>query len=243
MTRIDLEYYPFPFLPYSKRIKTQHPDSWEELTPAQLVSAACVMMGSISDDSLIASMLSLKKRIVNRLSAYQKYTIISLLKFLDSFKPYNEFLIPEIAGYKRPLPRLKNETFGCFIFAETFFERYATTHDPEFLAKFISCLYRDGDFSEHIIAPNAARIRKACKVTQEAIFINYFLIREWYTQEYSNVFKPAENPDKKEKSSWLDVYDAIVGDDIVKADEYASLPISTVLRFLDKKIKQSENER
>ncbi len=236
MTSIELEYQPMRWPRYTRKKRTSHPDSWEELTPRQLITAACVFKESISDDRLIAAMLGLKKRVVRRLSAYQKFTLIGLLKFLETYKPYYEFIIPEIAGFCRPQPRLKNETFGCFIFAETYFERYASTGDPDYLAWFIACFYRDSEFREADITERARLIAKESAVLQEAVFVNYFLIREWYTQEYPLVFKPAEDQSKKEKSSWLDVYDAIVGDDIVRQEEYAGLPISTVLRYLNKRM-------
>jgi hypothetical protein len=236
MTSIELQYHPLRWPGFTRKIRTSHPDCWEELTPRQLITAACVFKETISDDHLIAAMLGLKKRVVRRLSAYQKFTLIGLLKFLETYKPYYEFIIPEISGFSRPLPRLKNETFGCFIFAETYFERYASTGEPEYLSRFIACFYRNAEFKESDIAERARLIAKESAVMQEAIFVNYFLIREWYTQEYPLVFKPAEDQSRKEKSTWLDVYDAIVGDDIVKQEEYANLPISTVLRYLNKRM-------
>jgi len=238
MTTIEIQYRPFRWLHYTRKIKTTHPDSWEELTPAQFISAACVFKETISDDKLIASMLGLRKRLIRKLSPYQKFSLIELLKFLEAYKPYYEFIIPQIAGFKAPYPRLKDETFGCFIFAETYFERYSSTHEPEYLSKFIACFYRPSAFKESDINDRACIIAKQPLLTQEAIFINYFLIREWYTQEYPLVFKPAADQSKKEKSTWLDVYDAVVGDDIVKQEEYANLPISTVLRYLNKRIQK-----
>jgi hypothetical protein len=242
MTSIELEYQPFKWLPFRCHLKTTHPDCWEELTPRQLIMAACVFKETISDDHLIAAMLGLKKRVVKGLTAYQKFTLIGLLKFLETYKPYYEFIIPEIAGLRRPLPRLKNETFGCFIFAETYFERYASTSEPEYLSKFIACFYRESPFKESDIAGRAKIIADQPLILQEAIFINYILIREWYTEEYPLVFKPAEDQSRKERSTWLDVYDAVVGDDIVQQEQYANLPISTVLRYLNKRIQSNKNE-
>jgi len=243
MTSVEISYQPFRLLPWRRHISVSHPDEWEELSPAQLIAAASVFRGTVSDESLLSVMLTFKKRTVRRLSPYQKFRLISLLSFLDSYKPNQEFILSEIAGFSRPLPRLKNETFGCFIFAETFFERYASTSDPEYLSRFIACFYRDCPFREADIALRAARIARAPLERQEAIFINYFLIREWYTKVYPLVFDPSGDSSRKEKSTWLDVYDAVVGDDIVKQEEYASLPISSVLRYLNKRIKKARDER
>jgi len=238
MTPVEFRYHPFRWLNYTKRIRCRHPDTWEELTPAQFIAAASVFKAALSDDILITSMLNINKRMVRKLAPYQKLRIIELLKFLETFKPCFEFILPEIAGFKAPNPRLKDETFGCFIFAETYFERYASTSEPVFLSKFIACFYRDCLFKESDITSRADIISKQPAVTQEAIFINYILIREWYMLEYPLVFQTVDDASKKrEKSTWLDVYDILLGDDIVKQEEYASLPISTVLRYLNKKIK------
>ena len=242
MTPIVIEYCPYPWIRFSRKLKTSHPDCWSELTPLQLISAVRVMQETISDDQMIASMLNLKIKLVRRLSLYQKYCIIDLLTFLEHYNPFYEFILPAIGPYKKPQARLKDETFGTFIFAETFFEKYAATQDKQYLSKFIACYYRVGEFSEKEINLNAAIIAKLSSEQQEAIFINYILIRSWLEEQYPNVFAPAEDQTKKEKSSWIDVYDAIVGDDIVQEAEYANLPISTVLRYLDKRIKTQRHE-
>jgi len=242
MTPIELEYFPLHWIRYMRKLKTTHPDSWSELSADQMIAAVRVMQETISDDELIASMLKLKIRLAKRLSAFQKFCIIDLLKFLDTHSPYYEFILPAIGKFSRPQPRLKDETFGTFIFAETYFEKYAVTGDKAYLAKFISCYYRNGVFRESDIKTNSAIIADLPADEQEAIFLNYFLIRQWFVEQYPNVFEPATDQTKKEKSSWIDVYDAIVGDDIVKEAEYANLPVSTVLRYLDKRIKTNRHE-
>jgi len=242
MTPIELEYFPSRWIRFSRELKTTHPDSWSELSAGQLIAAVRVMQETIPDDDLIASMLGIRKRLVKRLSPYQKFCIIDLLGFLESHQPYHEFILPAIGKLSRPQPRLKDETFGTFIFAETFFEKYAATGDTAYRAKFISCYYRAGAFREADIKTNSVVIAKLPADEQEAIFLNYFLIRQWFVEQYPSVFEPATNQAKKEKSSWIDVYDAIVGDDIVKEAQYANLPISTVLRYLDKRIKTNRHE-
>ena len=239
MTSVEIQYRPIGWMKYTRKIRTTHPDSWEELSHSQMIAAASAIKGAISDEDLIGSLLGLKERLVRRFSALQKLSVIELLKFLESYTPRDEFIIPSIAGYDRPLPRLKNETFGCFIFAETFFDRYASTGEPEYLAKFIACYYRMGAFNEADIATRAEKIAGESAITQEAIYISYFLIREWLSGSYPLVFQPAEDQTRKEKSSWLDVYDIIVGDDITLQKEYADLPISTVLRYLNNRIRKN----
>lgn len=242
MTPITLEHCPIRWLRYSHKLKCQHPDAWSELTPKQLLAAVRVMQETISDNELIATMLDIKPRLVKRLSPYQKFCIVDLLGFLETHNPYYEFILPGIGPYVRPQARLKDETFGTFIFAETFFAKYAESKDKQYLSKFIACYYRSGAFKEVDINPHAVIIAKLPAEEQEAVFVNYFLIRQWFVEQYPNVFQPAGDQTKKEQSSWVDVYDAIVGDNIVQQAEYADLPISTVLRYLDKRIKTNRHE-
>jgi len=229
MTPLEIHYRPFSALNFIRKIHTSYPDSWKELTPSQFISASCVFKESITDDHLISSLLNINKTIVSKLLKYQKLKIIESFVFLKTFTPCYEFFLPHIAGFNSPKPRLKDETFGCFIFAETYFERYTATSEPEFLSKFIACLYRDCEFKESGITDRARIIAKQPAINQEAVYINYILIREWYTLEYPLVFQPAEDLSKREKLTWLDVYDILLGDDIDKEEEYAKLPMSNTL--------------
>lgn len=242
MTPIKLEYRPYRLIPYVRTIKTSHPDTWGELSPRQLIAAVRFTEGTVTDDEVITILLKSTKRLVRRLTPYQKFCIIDLLSFLETHTPWYDFILPSIGEFCKPKPRLKDETFGTFIFAETYFDKYLKSQDKEYLARFIACYYRNGPFREADITPHAELIARLPLVNQEAISINYALIREWLTQEYPNVFQPAQDQTKAAQSTWLDVYDAIVGDDIVKQAEYADLPISTVLRYLDKRVNQSKHE-
>lgn len=243
MNQITVEHKPFKFLPLTRKIKTSHPEKWDEMTPEQLIIGASVMEGTVTDDRVIQLMTGLKKRIVKRLTPYQKLRIIELLVFLNDFTPYHEFIIPSIGNLIKPKPRLKDETFGCFIFAETYFLQYEKTFDEDHLCKFIASYYRDSDFSEDRINRNASLVKKAPDAVKQAIYINYILIRKYLAENYPYVFQQSDDTSQtKETASWLDVYDAIVKDDIVHQDQYAKLPINNVLRYLNNNIKSNRNK-
>ena len=242
MTPIVLEYCPLPWLRYSRKLNCSHPDTWGELSPRQLIAAVQVMQETITDNALISIMLKIPVRLVKRLSLYQKFCIVDLMNFLQTHNPYYEFILPHIGQFHRPPPRLKDETFGAFIFAETYFAKYIQSEDPQYRAKFIACYYRSEPFHEKDIAGRALVISRQGEARQEAIFVNYFLIREWFVEQYPAIFTPADDQTKTEKSSWIDVYDAIVGDNLVQQEEYANLEISTVLRYLDKRIKANRTK-
>jgi len=244
MNTIEIGYQPVRFLSRTRKIETTHPEKWDELTPAQLIAIACVYKGTISDDGLISSMLSIPRRIVRKMAPYHKLKLIQLVEFIKDTTPYHEFILKTLGSFTAPKPRLKDETFGTFIFAESYFSRYNEKANPEDLNRFIACWYRHGKFEEKDLEKNALYISAHDLAKREAIFINYQLIREFLVASYPHVFKTnSEAVKKDEKSTWLDVFDAIVGEDLKDQDKYAELPLSAVLRNLDKRIqKNQENE-
>jgi len=244
MNTIEIGYRPIPFFPWTRKISTTHPSTWGELTPAQSIAVSCVFKGTMTDEKLISIMLGISCRIVRRLPAYYKMKIIELISFVKDYTPYSEFTIKTIGRFRAPKPKLKNEPFGAFIFAESYFIQYNETSDPQYLDRFIACWYRRGIFREADIENRAKDIAKEDIVKREAIYINYQLIREYLALRYPYVFRKADtDTGSKDKSTWVDVFDAIVGDDVKDQDKYAELTVSSVLRYLDKRIQKNlENE-
>jgi hypothetical protein len=241
MNEITLKYRP-RFSIREKTITISHPGSWAELSPAQLIAAASVLNGTVTDDRVIYLMTRIPKRIISRLSPYQKLSVIELLRFLNDYTPYHQFIIPNIGILHSPKPRLKDESFGTFIFAETYFSKYEKTYEIEDLDRFVACYYREGPFEENHIQVNATLLKNESEIKKHAIYVNYILIRQFLALNYPNLFSPAQEGNPDPSSSWVDVFDAVVGDDIVKQAQYAKLPLSTVLRFLDKSIKKNRSK-
>ena len=185
-------------------------------------------------------MSGLPRNVIRRLSDFQKLRIIEMLSFLSEISPYHEFIIPKVGPFTRPKPRLKDELFGTFIFAESYFLGYESTFDPKDLDRFIVCYYRNQPFRENQIEINAHAIRKVDNLIKQAIYINYVLIRQYLALAYPNVFRTSDNPSAAQKSNWVDVLDAIIGEDIVNHDNYTKLPVSAVLRFQDKQILKNQ---
>jgi len=242
MTRVRLQYRPFQFVPWQRGINCLFPGSWAELSSNQMVVAGRILKGTATDDTVIQSMLGVSRRVARRLSSFQKYNLLCLLSFLEGFEPCHWFVIPLIAGFRAPLPRLKEETFASFLFAEHHFEQYFKGSDLDELCRFVACWYRIGTFSESAIESGSLQLRKEDPAILEAVALNYHLIREWLAESYPSVFDYAqEEQPQNQETTWLNVLDAIVGDDIVRYDEYAALPVNTVLRFLNSRI--NENRR
>lgn len=240
MTEIKIHYRPIPRIAWNRQLICRFPVAWVELSSPQLITASGILHGTVSDNAVIRSMLGVPGKVARRLSSFQKYSLISLMAFLNRYEAQDTFIIPSIGGLTSPLPRLKDEPFAAFLFAEHYFEAYLKSPDPMDLARFVACWYRKGAFSEKQVEANALELIKTNPETLRAVALNYHLIREWLAGAYPAVF---EVSDRKQtdtpETSWLDVLDAIVGEDIVHHDDYATLPVNTVLRFLNTRIKES----
>jgi hypothetical protein len=236
MIPVELEYRPIPFIPWTRRIEKKLPARWSELSESQAVYAPLIRTGALSDRKLLQIFLGLRKRITKRIDGYQAFCITRLLRFLDKPEPLDRFMISSIAGFKAPGRGLKGVTFGAFIFGDTFFQSYMSGKElrPD---KFIACFYTSGKFNENEIERNAAIIANEKPEKRVAIAVNYGLIREWMALAYPFVFQKKEVGEEDKSKGWVGVFDQIVQDDLANQDKYAQLPVSTVLRNINNRMK------
>jgi len=112
------------------------------------------------------------------------------------------------------------------------------------LNKFLAALYRQNGkpFAYENIAPRAKKFQNVGYDLKYAAILNYQMVRHWLTVAYPLVFPVKNKPDGpatvQRSASMIDMFDAIVGDDIVNSDRYAMLPLNTVLRQMNRKIKE-----
>jgi len=236
--------YPVWFGLRSKTLRTSHPDKWEELTAPQMVALGRLMKGSISDEDLLIEMLNLSRSIIRKFDQYQRYKLGEILAFLQDRAPHDAFIIKEIAGLKAPADKLEDVTFGEFMHIDTFYMDYIESGEANDLLNLVSCIYVFHDkagkrplFNGHM---DTFRVKMLTDAQQEAISINYGLIRTWLQKAYPEVFptgnKATGDSKKMRGNGWVDVFDGLVGDDIVNADKYGNMPATEVLRFMNRKM-------
>lgn len=237
MIAVTIEYKPSVFLPWRK-LDTKFPALWSEMNTKQMEVVPLIQEGLLDETMQLQIFLGIKKSIARKIKGFNRYSILKNLKFLDIPEAHGSFIIDQILWYKRPLPLLKNVTFGAFIFGDTYYSSYLRGN-VEDLDKFIACFYNDKlGFNEKKIEANANVIRYVRTYKREAIAVNYALIREWLAETYSYIFqKHVAGEKKKSGTGWVGVFDSLVGDDIINQDKYAGLPLSHVLRHLNCKIK------
>ncbi len=237
------------------------PEKWPELTPAQLLAIAKASQSSIHDHELVSEMFGISRWLLKRLSDYDVYSLYNQLEFIGKFEPVDRFIIPKILNCYPPKPRLQDLAFGQFIFIDSYFNDYAQSQNPDVLAKFMAAAYTPPNkpFDQKTIAKRAAAMAKTNPHLKQAVAINYRLLTEWLSEAYPLMFSKPPTPDdsptnandipkpaeikKNKPSPWIKIYDSVVGDDIVNSERYAALPVSTVMRFLTGKIKESMRNR
>jgi len=252
MIEIKLTYKPFRLLKTIREINGQFPSEFEELKPEQLVAISKVINETISDIDFLQIMTGIKKNRIKKLDQYQQYKLIQLFMPLTEIKPYHDFIIPFICSgsiqYFAPGAKLFDITFGQFIFVESYFANYQTDKSKPDLHKFVASLYlqESTPFEEKAIKTDMVPIGKIDENVLEAISLNYIFIKEWLALAYPLLLSQAkaqeeksENPKRINNSSWVKVFESVVGDDIINQDKYANLPIHTVFRWMTNKIKEN----
>jgi hypothetical protein len=254
MVNITLEYQPFPFLKYTRKINGSFPSTFDEIKPAQLIAIAGLVNQTISETDFLHFMTGIKKFRIKKLSDFYKYQLMILFEPFTEIKPHDSFIIEDILTwttlFDSPKPKLAGMTFGQFIFVESYFTSYQTDKNTTDLHKFVASLYLPElhAFDENKIPEAASMVAKVKPEIIDAIVINYILVKEWLAVAYPLVFQREEEVEtaKLKKltkpnndSGWVKIFESIVGDDIIHQDLYTLLPVHTVLRWMTTKIKES----
>ena len=256
MVNITLEYQPFSFIKYKRKIEGFFPSSFGELKPVQLIAIAKLLSTKpcISETAFLKFMTGVSKFRINKLDDYCRYQLMLLFEPFTDIKPYHAFIIPKIkapnAVLYSPKPKLAKMTFGQFIFVETYFANFQTDKNPIDLHKFVASLYlpKLHAFDEDKIPETGLLFAKVKPEILDAIVINYVLVKEWLALAYPLVFQREDEdetarPKKVNKSNndfgWVKIFESIVGDDLIHQDLYGLLPVHTILRWMSTKIKEN----
>jgi hypothetical protein len=249
MKQISIQYQK---LGIKRKISASLPERWSELSAEQLIAVSRNHTGDINEMVLLASLLGVKKNIIEKLTTFQLYSIGKEFEFLEVFIPLYFFSIRTKYGLSAPRPRLERMSFGQFMYVDTYFEVAVMADDTAQLDKFIGCLYLPAgkQFDEKLIQDRADYVGIFFRPEEKtAISLNYRLVKEWLCNQYPLLFQASEpetsdleetqSSKNKRGSDWVKVYESLVGDDIVNQDKYAELPLHYVFRYLTTKIKEN----
>ncbi len=258
MITLQIEY---PVLFFTRRVKGRLPASWSELTVKQFTEIARNINGTETDFHFLSVLTSISEHVLRMLSPFHLLKLSGEICFFKNLGDFpGIFFIRKLHGTKlcSPKPKLEGMTFGQFIFADTYYADWLANKDPETLNKFIASLYMyPGEkFSEKTLTLKAPLISKTRLTDRLSIAYNYSLIIIWLQQSYPLVFAHAPVTERSRgaviaseakqpvgvavahKSGWLNLFDSLVADDLIHRNQYAKLPIHTVLGYLTQKYKE-----
>jgi hypothetical protein len=155
-----------------------------------------------------------------------------------------------------PADALRNATFAEFIFADTYYLRYLTTGEAHYLDKLVATLYRPqradyrphaadfgGDrreaFNEYLLPARTVWVSRVPQHVKYAVLLYYRGCRQLLEKRYDYVFTQ-ENSSKAAVSDWSEVLHQLA-DGVHNIDATAGQHLSTVLREMNRLIKQHED--
>ncbi len=262
MLKIEVKYRPIGWLSFTRKVDSNLPQNWADVTQKQLIAITRLYKSAISDINFLEALTGLKKGILNKLSDYERYKLMEIFEFVGDLKPFHEFIIRKISIYRKgmilyaPEGKLKGITFGQFIFADTYFANYQHSGDETDMNKFIASLYlrKDELFDEKRIQNRHPQIGKIDKNIREAIVLNYQLMHEWLALAYPLIFHTVSElttipsvtdgnivlPEiQRDPNIWIKVFQNFVGDDIIHDEVWAAKPVNTIFAYMTRKYKEN----
>lgn len=250
MIEIEIEY---PFMLFKRKAYGRVPSSWEELTEKQFVAISRIISGESPDYRFLSLLTGITKEILRKLSSYELLKLSEQINFFGhAGSSHSDFIIRELSAGDlhliAPKPKLADITFGQFIFMDSHYSDYFLLKEEAALNKFIACTYlQPGEkFSNERILLRSEVIGSTEIHIRKAIAFNYSLIVSWLQKAYPLIFRESlleQDPPSKEvslhNSAWINIFESMVGEDLINRDHYAELPIHTVLRTLTKKYKEN----
>jgi len=240
----------YPFMHFKRKAAGKMPVSWQELTESQFIAISRVIDGADPDYRFLSVMTGIQGELLRKLSAYELLKLSEGIDFIGrAGDSYSAFIIRQLPWdhLTAPKSKLSGLTFGQFIFADAYYNDWCQLQQETSLNKFIVCLYLvPGEvFNHENIEQRILPIGKIDLSIRKAIVLNYGLISVWLQKAYPLLFvdhaegTPREEHPKPQQSGWVNLFESMVGEDLINRDRYAALPLHTVLRHLTNKFKEN----
>lgn len=235
-------------------------DKWEELSKTELKKLVEIFfLQKMTEDErkLRACMIlyKLKRFHLFLFEPEQMHHLVQKCEWLFQ-KPLDVQLLPKIGKLYGPGNKLSGYSGYEFIFADTYFMRYAETQDIKFLDKLISILYRpkrkriaedfNGDlrkeFNPYQAKQQENKIAKLPEWMKYAVFLYYKGCREEWEQLHNNLFNQ-QSPSNSKAEAWDQIMLRISGKEFGDYDSTLSQPIHTLFRKMDLDVKDYNSQK
>lgn len=251
------------------RKKTQTvniPSSLSEASTRQFLVLLAFSQGRITEEQFFQMFFEVTEKVLAQLDPYQLYVIAEELRGLWEITQCDHLIIGELTvkplkeedrrsrgawHLQAPAAQLKGMSFQQFMTVDQYYQWYAYTGKPDYLAAMVAALYlpEGADFFTHDHALMAETLMaNGDRWQMEGIAFNWVLIRVWLSSAYPHLF-PAADPTaeqsptragKPRPGSWLNIFDTLVGDDLTRIETYRTLPCMDVIRILNRRIKEQK---
>lgn len=177
------------FIPFS--INRNLVQSWAEVTFKQGSSWLPAILGN-NDVMLLAQMLSLKTWVLKLIPNYALHQLIAKISFIKEL-PSKQLL--QNFGNKS-YTALENVSIGQWAYTEFYALKFFTDRNPEFLNKFLACVYVNGFFQESSIN-HFVDFNKTLQNEKMLIYLIYQNERKAFIANFPKVF-PIITPSETE---------------------------------------------
>lgn len=234
-----------------RSISVDFPEQTSEMSERQFVALVGLSIGTLSMEAFYATFLGVDGELLGKLDDYSLWVLRGLFERLDKDgSSVNSFFIPRLGDYYAPEEKLSGMSFQQFMMIDTYCSWYVASKRPEYLDQMLAAMYLKQtesyfpDGNESLVDFDSAieTLLHWPLDVKMAVFINWNLIRQWLSETYPYLFPKGENGDTKGKSAgtWLDLFDAFVGDNIHHMEDYKKLSCMDAFRILNRKIKNSK---
>ena len=243
----------YPFFWFNRRLEYKVPTSWGELTPLQFVAIVGTVNGAVPDIRFLSAITGIGRRLLSKMHPYNILKLSESISFVGNTGILHpEFIVRSLPGTNLvcPRPKLSNMQFAQFIFADAYYMEWVKSKNETALDNFVATIFlnKGEKFDSEKMADRSVLVSKTEIGTRQAIAFNWGLVVTWLQKAYPLIFvAPSTDGNTNIKtvansqSSWLRLFDSLVGDDLINRDRYAELPVHSVFRHLTEKFKENSH--
>lgn len=225
------------------------PEELKDLNQKQYIAIIRYMTGQITEKKLIATVLNIPYLLTCLLfNSYSQYKLIEALEQVVNLKmSCDRFLINKIEKTNLVChsEQLKGISFMRFMYIDTQYTMYMQRLNSEYLYKFIAGLFigRKEKFEDVEMSKRVIYVQNHVdSIFTEAVLVNYLMIKKWLSIVYPYMFPDSETEEsgvtsKKQQQNWINIFDALVGENIPDTPYYKNMPCMDAFRIINNRIK------
>lgn len=240
----------------SKTIEIEIPERFAEMSAEQFRAVCAIHREEIDESEFLLRFFGIKANLLERLDKFYIFKLTELLQCLADNDGVDKFFIQSVkigsTVYKSPMPKLAGMTLMQFMTVDTFHSWYEYTKKDGFLYKFVASLMLETgmEFGQLDVDEFFQTFEMASRDNDKLyldLVVNWSLIKSWLCKVYPHLFPTAVDDGKKKKkerpSSWVEIYDALVGDNLMNLEAYKTLPAMDVLRVMNTRIRDGKKQK